>query len=155
MLFGAGTYFFNQLVDLVELFFDESFWANLFGERLYAIIKRYADNDTFLFYLFLSLFPAISEMTKNTYSYLKQKKQDLFYVSVVIGDNELIYTPINEYLTKNFKGIQELRHVRGKTGYAEPNENQNNRGGYYYYRQARTDQENTPLIDLTPGEFAL
>lgn len=155
MLFGAGTYFFNQLVDLVELFFDESFWANLFGERLYAIIKRYADNDTFLFYLFLSLFPAISEMTKNTYSYLKQKKQDLFYVSVVIGDNELIYTPINEYLTKNFKGIHELRHVRGKTGYAEPNESQNNRGGYYYYRQARTDQENTPLIDLTPGEFAL
>lgn len=63
----------------------------------------------------------------------------------------MIYTPINEYVTKNFKGIHKLRHARGKTGYNEPNDNVNR--GYYYYRSYRSDQENTPIIDLTPEKY--
>lgn len=149
MFFQGWQYALNWFLDIVEIVSEESFWLNLFGERLYAIIRRYTDNDAILFCVFLSLFPAISEITRYTYSYLVQKKQDLFYVSVIIGDNELIYTPINEYVTKNFKGIHKLRHARGKTGYKEPNDNVNR--GYYYYRSYRSDQENTPIIDLTPG----
>jgi hypothetical protein len=151
---GEGAeYFWGRFIDFVEIVCEESFWVNLLGERLFVITKRYAGNDTILFYLFLSFIPAISELIKGGYSYLKRLTEEMFYVSVVIGDNELIYTPIDEYLTKNFKGIHELRHVRGKTGYAEPSDN-NNRNSYYsYYRHNRSDQDNTPLIELTPGIY--
>lgn len=152
MFFGGGNCCWDRLLDLVELVFEEMFWINLLGERLYTILKRYFDNDTIIFYTLLSLILAIPKIFENVYSYLRRVKEKMFYVSVVIGENEIIYTPINEYLTKNFKGIHELRHVRGKTGYAEPSENVN-RNIYYYHRQPRSDQENTPLVDLTPGNF--
>lgn len=146
--------FWTRVLDVIEVICEESFWTNLLGERLFIITKRYAGNDTILFYLFLSFIPAISELIRGCYSYLKRLKEEMFYVSVIIGNNELIYTPIDEYLTKNFKGIHELRHVRGKTGYTGPTDNSNNRNSYYsyYYRNNRSDQDNTPIIELTPGK---
>lgn len=151
MLFGVGEYFWGRLLNLIEVIFEESFWPNLLGERLYTISKRYFGNDTIIFCAIISFIPAIPKIFENVYSNLVRIKEKMFYVSVVIGEGEIIYAPVNEYLTKNFKGIHELRHVRGRTGYAEPSTSVN-RNTNYYHRQSRSDQENTPLIDLTPGE---
>lgn len=152
MLFNGAGYLWTQILDTIEVLCEEAFWVNLLGDRLFTIAKRYIGNDTIIFYLFLSFIPAISKTIESIYSNLKRFKEEMLYVSVVIGENELIYAPINEYLTKNFKGIHELRHVRGKTGYTEPVDT-THRNSYYYYRQPRSDQENTPIIDLTPGIY--
>ncbi|GAA5796558.1 hypothetical protein HPULCUR_001930 [Helicostylum pulchrum] len=151
MFYGVAGYLWSRFVDIIEVVCEETFWINLLGDRFFAISKRYYGNDTIIFYVFLSFIPAISKLIENIYSYLKRIKEEMFYVSVVIGENELIYTPVNEYLTKNFKGIDKLRHVRGKTGYSEPVD-VNQRNTYYYHRP-RSDLENTPLIDLTPEKY--
>ncbi|KAG2193996.1 hypothetical protein INT47_004998 [Mucor saturninus] len=152
MFLGGGEYLWDKCLDVIEVVSEESFWTNLLGERLYTISKRYFGNDTIIFCAIVSFLPAIPKIFENVYSYLRRIKEQMFYVSVVIGESEIIYAPIDEYLIKNFKGIHELRHVRGKTGYAEPNDNAN-KNNYYYHRQSRSDQENTPLIDLTPEKY--
>jgi hypothetical protein len=146
-----GSYFWDRLLDIVETVTEETFWMHLIGERTFFMFKRYAGNDTILFYIFLSLIPAITEATKGFYAYCKRLKEQLFYVSVTVGDNELIFAPIDEYLTKNFKGIHELRHARGKTGYAEPSNNAYGGGYFSYYRRRTDDIQNTPMIELIPG----
>jgi hypothetical protein len=97
------------------------------------------------------LIPAISEATKGAYAYCKRLKEKLFYVSVIIGDNEMIFDPIDEYLTKNFKGIHELRHARGKAGYSEPSNNTHGSGYFSYHRRRVEDMQNTPMVELVPG----
>ncbi|KAL0143442.1 P-loop containing nucleoside triphosphate hydrolase protein [Mucor lusitanicus] len=146
-----ASYFLNRLLDVFEVISNESFWINLLGERLLFILKRYAGNDTILVCVFLTLIPGISQVTKAFYDYCKRIKEEMFYVSVVIGDNELIFTPVDEYVTKHFHGIDTLRHVRGKTGYADPADQVQKSSYYSYYRRhQQNDQDNTPLIDLIP-----
>lgn len=149
-----ASYFLNRLLDLFEVVSNESFWINLLGERLLLILKRYAGNDTILVCVFLSFIPAISQATKAFYDYCKRIKEEMFYVSVVIGDNELLFTPVDEYVTKHFHGIDTLRHVRGKTGYADPADQVQKNNYYSYYRRhQQDDQDNTPLIDLIPKKY--
>lgn len=149
-----ASYFLNRLLDLFEVISNESFWINLLGERTLLILKRYAGNDTILVCVFLSFIPAISQATKAFYDYCKRIKEEMFYVSVVIGDNELIFTPVDEYVTKHFDGIDRLRHVRGKTGYADPTDQVQKNSYYSYYRRhQQNDQDNTPIIDLIPEKY--
>lgn len=149
-----ASYFWNRLLDIFEVISNEHFWINLLGERTLLILKRYAGNDTILVCLFLSFIPTISQATKGFYSYCKRLKEEMFYVSVVIGDNELIFTPVDEYVTKNFRGIDALRHVRGKTGYTEPSDQGQKNSYYSYYgRRQQNDQDNTPIIDLIPEKY--
>ncbi|GAN09880.1 conserved hypothetical protein [Mucor ambiguus] len=149
-----ASYFLNRLLDLFEVISNESFWINLLGERTLLILKRYAGNDTILVCVFLSFIPAISQATKAFYDYCKRIKEEMFYVSVVIGDNELIFTPVDEYVTKHFHGIDTLRHVRGKTGYADPADQVQKNSYYSYYRRhQQNDQDNTPIIDLIPEKY--
>ncbi|KAK4513373.1 uncharacterized protein ATC70_005370 [Mucor velutinosus] len=149
-----ASYFLNRLLDVFEVIINESFWANLLGERTLLILKRYAGNDTVLVCVFLSLIPAISQATKAFYDYCKQIKEEMFYVSVVIGDDELIFTPVDEYVTKHFEGIDTLRHVRGKTGYANPADQMQKNTHYSYYRRSlQTDQDSKPIIDLIPKKY--
>ncbi|KAI8642722.1 P-loop containing nucleoside triphosphate hydrolase protein [Parasitella parasitica] len=153
-----ASYFWNRFLDIFEIISNEHFWINFLGERTLMILKRYAGNDTILVCVFLSFIPAISQATKGLYLYCKRLKDEMFYVSVVIADNELIFTPVDEYVTKNFRGIDRLRHVRGKTGYADP-VNQNQRPRFSYFGRRRpSSEENTPIIELIPEkyrEFAL
>ncbi|KAG2205602.1 hypothetical protein INT46_010764 [Mucor plumbeus] len=148
------SYFWNLLLDIFEVISNEHFWINLLGERSLLILKRYAGNDTVLVCLYLSFIPTISQAIKGFYLYCIRLKEEMFYVSVVIGDNELIFTPVDEYVTKNFRGIDTLRHVRGKTGYTNPNDQGQKNSYYSYYgRRQQNNQDNTPIIDLIPEKY--
>ncbi|KAL9556175.1 hypothetical protein MBANPS3_002006 [Mucor bainieri] len=147
-----ATYFWHRLLDLFETISHESFWLHLLGERTLSILKRYAGNDTILFYLFLSFIPAISQATNGLYGYFKRVKEELFYVSVVIGDNELIFAPVDEYVTKHFQGIDRLRHVRGKTGFTDPADQVLEKNTFHGRRQ-QNETGNTPIVDLIPAKY--
>lgn len=109
------------------------------------MFKRYAGNHTILFYIFLSFIPAITEATKGAYHYFKRLIEEALYVSVIVSDNELIYPSIDEYMKKNFKGIHDIRHVRGKTGYTDPNMH------LYEGNRKSSGLQYTLVIELVPG----
>lgn len=143
-------YYWDQFLDYVELFTNETFWVGLFGERAFAILKRYAGNDTILFCLFMPVMPMLLGLGKTAVESVKKLFEDFFYVSIIIDENELIYTPVDEYITKNFKGVEALRRVRGKTGYENPEDEAPKR--YYYYYKRQNEHANTPIVDVVPGK---
>jgi len=96
-----ASYFWHYCLAIFKAINHEGFWLNLIGERTLYIPKRYTGNDTILFYPFLSFIPAISQATTGFYDYIKRIKQELFHVSVMFADNKLIFTPVDEYVTKH------------------------------------------------------
>lgn len=151
--FLEGAYWiklFSQFLDLFERFSDDSFWRNVLGDRLLSLIKRYLINDTLHIYMFVTLLPAVLVGATGGFWSIKDHFEELFYVRVTVGENDLIYTPINEYITKHFKGVDRLRRVRGKTGYMEPQDSSHNHD-FFFFERPRIDLGNTPIIDLIPG----
>ncbi|KAI8883875.1 P-loop containing nucleoside triphosphate hydrolase protein [Backusella circina FSU 941] len=143
---------FSRFLDLFERFSDESFWKSMLGDRLLSLLKRYLINDTLHIYMFVTFLPAVVLGATHGFKYVRDHFEELFYVRVTVGEHDLIYTPINEYITKHFKGVERLRRVRGKTGYVEPQDTSHNYD-YYFFERPRIDLGNTPIIDLIPEKF--
>ncbi|KAI8889454.1 P-loop containing nucleoside triphosphate hydrolase protein [Backusella circina FSU 941] len=150
-VFGFWIKLLSNFLDIFERFSDDSFWSNILGDRTLSLLKRYLVNDTLHIFIFVTFLPAVMAGIIHGFKYIKRRIEELFYVQIVIGENDLIYTPINEYITKHFKGVEKLSRVRGKTGYTEPQDINKNR--YGFYRSSRASLDNTPIIDLIPEKF--
>jgi hypothetical protein len=152
-LFETGFWIklFSNFLDIFERFSDDSFWSKMLGDRTLSLLKRYLVNDTLHIFIFVTILPAIMASVIHGFKYIKRRFEELFYVQIVVGENDLIYTPINEYITKHFKGVDKLSRVRGTTGYTEPQDM--NKTRYSFYRRSRADIDNTPIVDLIPGIF--
>ncbi|KAL7315343.1 hypothetical protein PS15m_006803 [Mucor circinelloides] len=68
------------------------------------------------------------------------------------ADNELIFTPVDEYVTKHFQGIDRLRHVRGKTGFTDPADQIQSKSDFPGRPQPHGTND-IHIIDLIPEKY--
>lgn len=141
---------YQRSLDIIESVLDENFWTAIFGDRLIGILKRYSHNDTVLFFIYLTLLPAVAGLMGGIVKWLIRAYNELYYVSIVINEQELIYKPVEEYITKYYRGIPGFRHVRGKTGYHEP-QTEEKKPWWASMRNPNDSLQNQPIIDLIPG----
>ncbi|KAI7880579.1 P-loop containing nucleoside triphosphate hydrolase protein [Lichtheimia hyalospora FSU 10163] len=109
--------FFDTAASLLETLTDDTFWISLVGERVFLLVKRYSGNDAILVGIFLSLGPTLLSILQGCYWTIKNTLDSWLYVSVEIVEEETIFNPVQEFVKRRYRTIQEYKNVSGVTTY--------------------------------------
>lgn len=121
--------FFDTAASLLETLTDDSFWISLVGERIFTLVKRYSGNDAILVGIFLSLgrkcmssspmhnnpyivylLPAtLLSILQGCYWTIKNTLDSWLYVSVEIVEEETIFNPVQEFVKRRYRTIEEYK----------------------------------------------
>ncbi|KAI8883899.1 P-loop containing nucleoside triphosphate hydrolase protein [Backusella circina FSU 941] len=94
------------------------------------------------------LFSVVLVAALHVSAFIREKFDELFYVHIIVTENELIFTPINEYSTNQYKNIHQLKRAEGITGYLRPpyiSQDMNS-----LYERVHHDLCGSPSINLIP-----
>ncbi|KAI8874953.1 hypothetical protein K501DRAFT_313055, partial [Backusella circina FSU 941] len=106
--------FVDQLLSLLEKFSDETFWTNLFGERILNLLKKYFGSDVMFLGLIVYIAPIIGYRINSLFYYLLSEVKTRMYVTIHLSKNEMGYTPVQEFVASQTTQIRNLREVEAK-----------------------------------------
>jgi hypothetical protein len=146
--------FYNILLYLFEMAPSGSLWDLSLTNQLMALIQRYffISNSTLTF-MMITLLPIIMVTGTRILTYIGENLDKLLYVQIDVTENELIFTPINEYITKHFDGIAQLKKAKGITGYIKPLYTSQHASGLRISGGATGGLDAIPLVALIPRKY--
>ncbi|KAI8981015.1 P-loop containing nucleoside triphosphate hydrolase protein [Pilobolus umbonatus] len=105
---------FDKILTFLEKITDESFWNNIFGDRVLNLLKRYFGNDAVYLGVIVYLAPILGENINSLYQLLLSRMRERMYVSITIKHNELGYEAIKAFVTSKTTQTNVLRDVQAR-----------------------------------------